>query len=987
MRARVRGFFPLSITARLTLSFAAVTVLAATANLIAQKSVSVIRFAMPPETVAVNTPPPIALPPLPVEAPPPPVVKPVEPARVPIVDRRQVDALTLEIDQLERTAESRVASSAESGDEEFRTASRALRRAAGTFGHGPFGTAPAAAAVTRRASEYADGATELVATADAQRAARLDYARRSESIGNRLQSSLDAAWKIFGRVIARQSLVQLRSDFDALTHAAVALDGGMTLGADQLSLILDRERAFQKTLESNRAGLAKAEGAPWMQGMDDDFHALVDLRERIVALDARHQAARSAFSQQHVALSDSILTASTTLRTVAGRTAAPPSRAAAMPASSAPPSRAAATPASSAPPSRAAATPASSAPPPFSAAVTPSSAAATATSSPRATPALAPSGAGPTAAPAMAAMAGDVITETRGLDPRARLLMGAVTAAVMLIIAIISIITVRSVLKPVRRMIKATDELVHGERPVQVERGGVRELDALAGTFNDMAAKLAAARRANRHHQENLESTVLERTHKLQRLAQEDPLTSLPNRRHLTSLLSDSLERAAVEGRRVGVYFIDVDNFKNFNDSLGHAFGDRVLMSVANRLEEVTDGIGYVARLGGDEFTFIHEGTSSADDIKRVGETLVQAFHAVVGVDEHELRVSVSVGASIFPDHERTAEGLLRAADSALFHAKELGRNQCAIFTPQLTETAAARFTTEQGLRRALEQGEFMLVYQPEINLATLEVDLVEALLRWQIPGGRLVSPGEFLPVAEQSGLIADINAWVLHEAVRSAALWHSGGWPEARIAVNISSRQLLDHSFGEQLQTLLEEFQVPRRCIELELTESVLQTGPRTVAALRALKDGGFAIALDDFGTGYSSLTSLEQLPLSRIKLDRSLLEGVDSSPRAAAIVRAILDLCAGLGLAVTAEGIERPEQLAWLASGRDLYVQGYLLSKGLRFEDVLAARVRLTGVVQDLLLSAPAANAQAPALPPGVPALDEDRRVEDRHLRRASS
>jgi diguanylate cyclase (GGDEF)-like protein len=587
----------------------------------------------------------------------------------------------------------------------------------------------------------------------------------------------------------------------------------------------------------------------------------------------------------------------------------------------------------------------------------------------------------------MAAMAGDVITETRGLDPRARLLMGAVTAAVMLIIAIISIITVRSVLKPVRRMIKATDELVHGERPVQVERGGVRELDALAGTFNDMAAKLAAARRANRHHQENLESTVLERTHKLQRLAQEDPLTSLPNRRHLTSLLSDSLERAAVEGRRVGVYFIDVDNFKNFNDSLGHAFGDRVLMSVANRLEEVTDGIGYVARLGGDEFTFIHEGTSSADDIKRVGETLVQAFHAVVGVDEHELRVSVSVGASIFPDHERTAEGLLRAADSALFHAKELGRNQCAIFTPQLTETAAARFTTEQGLRRALEQGEFMLVYQPEINLATLEVDLVEALLRWQIPGGRLVSPGEFLPVAEQSGLIADINAWVLHEAVRSAALWHSGGWPEARIAVNISSRQLLDHSFGEQLQTLLEEFQVPRRCIELELTESVLQTGPRTVAALRALKDGGFAIALDDFGTGYSSLTSLEQLPLSRIKLDRSLLEGVDSSPRAAAIVRAILDLCAGLGLAVTAEGIERPEQLAWLASGRDLYVQGYLLSKGLRFDDVLAARVRLTGVVQDLLLSAPAANAQAPALPPRVPALDEDRRVEDRHLRRASS
>jgi diguanylate cyclase (GGDEF)-like protein len=752
----------------------------------------------------------------------------------------------------------------------------------------------------------------------------LDYGKRSDAIASRLQSSLDAAWKIFGRVVARQSLVQLRADFDALTHSTLAFDGGEMLSADQLTRILDRERQFARTLDSNRAGLTKGEGPAWVQGMDQDLHALIDLRQRLVALNARCETARSAFSQQHVVLSEALLTASTTLRAVPVHTPA------LYAADAAPASQA----------------PAAAAPAPTAAL---SQSASTGTAAP---------------APAARSMTGDVVTETRGLDARARLVMGVVTAAVMLIIAVISVITVRSVLKPVRRMITATRALVHGEIPVQVERGGVRELDALAGTFNDMAAKLAAARQANRHHQENLESKVLERTHKLQRLAQQDPLTSLPNRRHLTSLLNETLERAAAESRRVGVYFIDVDNFKNFNDSLGHAFGDRVLMSVANRLEEITEGIGYVARLGGDEFTFIHEGAASSDEIKRVGETLVQAFHAVVGVDEHDLRVSVSVGAGIFPDHERTAEGLLRAADAALFHAKELGRNQCAIFTPELTATAAARFTTEQGLRRALEQDEFLLVYQPEINLATLEVELVEALLRWQTPDGRVVSPGEFLPIAEQSGLIADINAWVLHEAARAAAQWHSGGWPEARVAVNISSRQLLDHGFAEQLQTLLEEFQLPRRCIELELTESVLQTGPRTVAALHTLKDRGFAIALDDFGTGYSSLTSLEQLPLSRIKLDRSLLESVDTSPRAAAIVNAILGLCSGLGLAVTAEGIERPEQLAWLASSRNLYVQGYLLSKGLRFEDVLPARAALVGVVQDLLLSTPVKD-QASAPP----------------------
>ena len=531
----------------------------------------------------------------------------------------------------------------------------------------------------------------------------------------------------------------------------------------------------------------------------------------------------------------------------------------------------------------------------------------------------------------------------------------AVTMIVILFITAISIATIRAVLTPVRRILRATERISKGDMQVRVPRGGIRELDTLAGAFNDMAARLAAARAHSRNQQEHLEETVLQRTHKLQQLAQQDPLTSLPNRRHLSTLLSAAIERADRQDRTLGVYFLDIDNFKNFNDSLGHVFGDRVLMSVANRLEELADGLGFVARLGGDEFTFIYEGASSMESIQAKGWALVQAFQKLVSVDDRELSVSVSVGACIFPDHGRDAEVLLRAADSALFRAKELGRSQLALFTPELTQTAARRFSIEQGLRRAIENSEFELAYQPEVSLSDANVGLVEALVRWRMPDGGLAKPGEFLGVAEQSGLITEINNWVLRTAVRDASIWHHGGWPDARVAVNISPRQLLDRRFVELLLALTSEHRLPASCIELELTEKVLQTGPSTIAALRVLQSAGFGIALDDFGTGYSSLTSLEQLPLSRIKLDRSLIAGTDTSSRSAAIARAIIDLCEGLGLPVTAEGIERPEQFAWLLGRRSMYLQGYLLSDAVPFANVLQVNASLPDKIQDLMLSLP--------------------------------
>jgi EAL domain-containing protein (putative c-di-GMP-specific phosphodiesterase class I) len=316
----------------------------------------------------------------------------------------------------------------------------------------------------------------------------------------------------------------------------------------------------------------------------------------------------------------------------------------------------------------------------------------------------------------------------------------------------------------------------------------------------------------------------------------------------------------------------------------------------------------------------------------------------------------VSVGASVFPEHGRDAESLLRAADSALFRAKELGRSQVAVFTPELIESAAARFTIEQGLRRALEARQFELHFQPEFSLATAEMVLVEALLRWRMPDGRLARPGEFLAVAEQSGLMPEINDWVLRSAIEAASRWHHGDWPSVKVAINISSRQLMDPRFADTLLGLMHEHRLPAACVELELTETVLQTGPATIAALRTLHAHGFGIALDDFGTGYSSVTSLEQLPLSRIKLDRSLIARIDTSQRSAAIARAIIDLCAGLSLEVTAEGVERPQQLAWLMNSPSLIVQGFLLSDAIPFSQVTQSRSILARVFDDMRLSAPA-------------------------------
>ena len=522
--------------------------------------------------------------------------------------------------------------------------------------------------------------------------------------------------------------------------------------------------------------------------------------------------------------------------------------------------------------------------------------------------------------------------------------------AALLVLAITAIV----ITWPIRRLTAGARRLAAGDLKTRVRRGGASEVDALARAFNQMAEELDGAERAVRSYQAQLEQRVTERTQQLQHLAEHDPLTNLPNRRQLFQYLSDRIADATVRGERLAVLFLDLDNFKTVNDSLGHEFGDRVLTEIGDRLRALAGDGGFIARLGGDEFTLVFPFSGSIIEIEARAGTLVSQFQRPLQVDRRDIAVGVSCGAAVFPDHGNDAASLLRAADAALFRAKELGRNRLCTYDPALLVAASNRFRVEQALRRAIDAGEFVLHYQPQVCLGRLEATGVEALLRWKQSDSVIVSAGEFITIAEQSGLMLDLNDWILEQAARDVRSWRDAGWAEARVAINVSAQQFMSGDFIGDIERLLARHDLPPDAIELELTESMLQTGAITVETLRALKLLGIATALDDFGTGYSSLTSLEQLPLSRVKLDRSVLAEVDSNPRAASIGNSIIALCRSLGLQVTIEGVERASQLDFLATSGDVNVQGFLVARPTDAATILDTVRRLGPRVRALLEAA---------------------------------
>lgn len=531
--------------------------------------------------------------------------------------------------------------------------------------------------------------------------------------------------------------------------------------------------------------------------------------------------------------------------------------------------------------------------------------------------------------------------------------LALLSVGTLALILLISVLTARSVTSPVALLIQATRRLGSGDDVARVKRGGTRELDQLAEAFNAMADRLSEAQRGVREQQTKLEERVVERTQQLQHMAYHDALTQLPNRRHLFKHLNALIETADGESRAIVLLVLDLDNFKTLNDSLGHLFGDRVLKAVSERLLEVVGQDGFAARLGGDEFTIVRELHSSREDIVAQTERLLAVFQRPLRVDGHEVMVGLSVGVAVFPDHAQDGESLLRAADGALFRAKALGRNQMCVSSPELVEHITAQFKTEQALRRAIQCNELEVLYQPQVRLGTLEVTGVEALLRWN-RGGVYALPLDFLSLAEQSGLISEITEWVLKRAVEALAYWRRGLWPQAHVAVNISAQQFIDRQFVGRLRTLLEKHAVPPAGLELELTETVLQSGPTTANTLRELRELGVGIALDDFGAGYSSLASLEKLQLSRVKIDRSLIENVDRNPRSGSIARSMIALCRSLNLRVTAEGVERLDQLRFLYQCEDVDAQGFLLARPMLAEQVVGVceqlPKKLSGLSEDL-------------------------------------
>jgi diguanylate cyclase (GGDEF)-like protein len=538
---------------------------------------------------------------------------------------------------------------------------------------------------------------------------------------------------------------------------------------------------------------------------------------------------------------------------------------------------------------------------------------------------------------------------------------------------LVLLITAALITRPIRRLTAGARRLAAGDLAARVSRGGASEVDELSRAFNQMAAELDDAERAVRSYQAQLEHRVTERTQQLQHLAEHDPLTNLPNRRQLFRYLSDRIETATARGERLAVLFMDLDNFKTVNDSLGHEFGDRVLTEIGERLRQLGGESGFIARLGGDEFTLVFPFSGSVQEIEDRAGNLVARFQRPLQVDRREIAIGVSCGAAILPDHGTDAASLLRAADAALFRAKELGRNRLCIYDPELLVAASNRFRVEQALRRAIDAGEFVLHYQPQVSLVRREVTGVEALLRWRQADDAIVPAGDFMAIAEQSGLMLDLNGWILEQAASDVRRWREAGWSDARVAINVSAQQFISGDFLAAVERLLERHGLPAEAIELELTENMLQTGAITVHTLRALRGLGITTALDDFGIGYSSITSLEQLPLNRVKLDRSVLAEVDSNPRAASIGSSIIALCRSLGLQVTVEGVERVGQLGFLTGCGDVNVQGFLVAKPMDAAQVLDAATSMRDRMSVLLEAAAA----------GRPDRSEDGQLRRLHVR----
>ena len=425
---------------------------------------------------------------------------------------------------------------------------------------------------------------------------------------------------------------------------------------------------------------------------------------------------------------------------------------------------------------------------------------------------------------------------------------------------------------------------------------------------------------------------------RLSYLAHHDVLTDLPNRTLFNDRLSQAMIEAHRHGRRVGVLLLDLDRFKNINDTLGHETGDRLLQAVARRLRQAVRQGDTVARLSGDEFAIVLADMGHADDGARVAQKIVQTFVDPFHIGEREFHVTTSVGVTIYPTDGESIEGLLRNADAAMYRAKDAGRNNYQFYTEEMTRQAFERLALESALRRALERDELRLVYQPIFDARSGAVVSVEALVRWAHPERGLLGPAQFIGVAEETGLIVPLGEWVLRTACHQLGRWQALGSRDIRIAVNVSVGQFQSPGLGDALAQAVKTAVISPTAIEIEITESMLAQGPEIAALLQQMSAMGVQFSIDDFGVGYSSLSYLKRFPIDRLKIDQSFVRDIPGDAEDTAIATAIIAMAHNLGMKVVAEGVETLDQLQFLQNQGCDYLQGFYLSRPIDVDAVTA-------------------------------------------------
>ncbi|WP_417518890.1 EAL domain-containing protein [Marinobacter sp.] len=517
----------------------------------------------------------------------------------------------------------------------------------------------------------------------------------------------------------------------------------------------------------------------------------------------------------------------------------------------------------------------------------------------------------------------DLLKESQRLgNIVAWIILGTVALLTIALLSAMNLLMVR----PLKHLMGAVREIGRGNLAPDIALSTNDELGQLALSFQEMAG--------------NLEKSRV----KIERLAYHDSLTGLPNRFQAHEDLRHMISLARRENGKMAVLFLDLDNFKRVNDTLGHQVGDQLLKEMATRLSSVLraedvilqdpprDTLDVLARLGGDEFVIllprVHGSQDAAKVALRILEIMKEPFH----LDSKEIYSGSSIGISLFPDDGTDVDDLIKSADAAMYQAKEQGRNNFQFYSASYNRAAFEYISLEGRLRRAIENNELELYYQPLVQASTDKVVGLEALLRWNDPVEGVIPPDRFIPIAEDSGLILPIGEWVLHEAGRQLSVWQAAGLADASVSVNVSAIQLQRQDLVTIVDEVLEENGLHPWQLELEITETALmKIRPEVIGDLNAMRQKGVAISLDDFGTGYSSLSLLQELPISKLKIDKSFVRDMLVDSKDAAIVSAVLYIAKSLGLSSTAEGVETPEQAAHLASEGCDQLQGYLLSRPL--------------------------------------------------------